>query len=213
MATKHQLQVRALSDTVKAQEIEIARLKMETKEKDRRIEIAEKMATYDFLTGLLNKRGGNEVLEHHFSIMKRDASKKSNFAILNLDLDRFSGVNNTYGHAMGDKVLQFFAGVLTGTLRNEHDVVIRVGGDEFIIILPECNLKQAETVKSKVKQALARNSFVDGKVKLSLRTSVGIAMARNEAGKLHHPLKKILYMADKAMYEDKKVGEKLRLPK
>ena len=130
-----------------------------------------------------------------------------------MDLDRFKGINDIYGHDVGDKVLQFFAGVLTGTLRNEHDVVIRVGGDEFIIILPECNLKQAETVKSKVKQALARNSFVDGKLELSLRTSVGIALARNEAGRLHHPLKKILSLADKAMYEDKKAGEKLRLPK
>lgn len=210
MATKHQLKIRALDELIKAQCTEIEDLEEKLKEANEKLRIAENMATYDFLTGHLNRRGGEEILSHHFSILKRANGNKSNLAVLYLDLDRFKGINDKFGHDIGDNVLKFFSHTLNDVLRNEHDVVVRMGGDEFVIVLPECTLAQAEVVKGKIKNALAKKAFASDNVKLHLRTSIGVAMAYSEGRRLS-TVKKILIQADKAMYEDKKAGEKLRI--
>lgn len=175
----------------------------------RKLKAVERLATRDTLTGLLNERGGEEVLSRHFSILSRDSCAKNNFAVLYLDLDRFKGINDLYGHDIGDEALKFFARRIVTVLRNKYDIVIRVHGDEFVIVLPECNSAQAEIVKAKIKNVLAEKPFIFGNVKLSLRTSVGIAMALNKNEKIT-PLKKMLVQADKAMYKDKEKGRASR---
>lgn len=156
----------------------------------------------DPLTGLLNRRGMDEAL-----------GGISNFAILNLDLDRFRGINNTYGHQIGDEAIKFFAEILVETLRRDHDIIVRVGGDEFIVILPECDLDRAEYVKSKIKNALVAKPFVVDGLTLSLRTSIGIATAIDPKNPKVRTLETILTLADKAMYEDKEKGRASRKPK
>ena len=180
---------------------------------EEQIRYLERLSTHDPLTGLLNRRGGDEVLLHHFSILSRDNCEKNNFAVLDLDLDRFKGINDKHGHIIGDKVLIFLAETLTGTLRkNEHDKVIRLGGDEFRIILPECTFEQAEIVKAKIKDVLATSLFEYGELKLSLRTTVGIATARIGTNDEIRQIAEIIELADKDMYEDKAKGYALRNP-
>lgn len=179
---------------------------------ERRIKYLERLSTHDPLTGLLNRRGMDEALAHRFSILSRDKCAKNNFAVLNLDLDRFKGINDTYGHLVGDEVIKFFATTLSVLLRDDYDVIVRLGGDEFIVILPECNLKQAQYVKEKIKGTLIGNPFITDGITLSLRTSIGIATALTPEDYEIRPFKKILALADKAMYEDKELGRVLRNP-
>lgn len=180
---------------------------------EKQIKSLEILVTHDHLTGLLNRRGMDEALAHHFSILSRDRCEKNNFAVLYLDLDRFRGINDTYGHQIGDEVIKFFAHILTETLRHHYDVIVRLGGDEFVVILPKCNLEQAEIVQGKIKGALEANPFTADGTTLSLCTSIGIAMALVPHDSEIRPLKKILELADKAMYADKEKGRALRIPK
>ncbi|HAT68441.1 MAG TPA: hypothetical protein DCS20_02385 [Candidatus Yonathbacteria bacterium] len=178
---------------------------------ERRIKHLERLTTHDSLTELLNRRGMDEALARYFSILSRDTCGKNNFAILNLDLDRFKGINDTYGHQIGDAVIKFFAETLVETLRS-YDIAVRLGGDEFVVILPECNFEQAERVKAKIKDTLAANPFTLGALTLSLRTSIGVATALNLENQEVRSLETILDLADKAMYEDKKNGRSQRNP-
>ncbi len=179
----------------------------------KRIKELELLVTHDPLTGLLNRRGMEESLAHHFSILSRDTCQKNNFAVLNLDLDRFKGINDTYGHFIGDEVIKYFGVTLTNLLRDDYDVVVRLGGDEFIVILPESNHAQAEHVKRKIKATLATNPFNADGITLSLRTSIGIATALTPDDFEVRPFKKILEEADRDMYADKEKGRTLRNPK
>ena len=170
----------------------------------------ERLSTHDPLTGLLNRRGGEEVLNHHYSILARDNCEKNNFAVLNLDLDRFKPINDKFGHEVGDQVLKFFGKILHKSLRvHGHDAVVRNGGDEFTIILPGCTHDGAINVKQKIKCALADEHFKNGEVALSLRTSIGVAMARRQDGEVLL-LDELLRNADASMYKDKAAGRDLR---
>jgi len=170
-------------------------------ESDERFKVALETARSDSLTGLLNRRGGEEALSRYFSILKRTPTKRNNFAILYLDLDRFKGINDTYGHSIGDEVLKFFTSKVSGVLR-ESDIFARMGGDEFLIILPGCGTARAEIVKKKIKKSLTEQQIRAGETMLSLSTSIGIAMARTISGNVRH-WSRVLKMADKSMYEDK----------
>jgi diguanylate cyclase (GGDEF)-like protein len=179
---------------------------------EKQIKNLELLVTHDPLTGLLNRRGMDEALAHHFSILARDTCAKNNFSVLNLDLDRFKGINDTYGHHIGDDVIRFFAQTLTETLRSNYDIVIRLGGDEFIVILPECNLEQAEIVKGTIKDVTADTSFNADGITLSLRTSIGVATALSPTDGKIRPIEAILKLADEDMYHDKEKGRGLRNP-
>lgn len=171
----------------------------------RELKTMQKLATHDALTGLLNERGGSEVISHHLSILHRDSCPKNNFAVLYLDLNDFKRINDEYGHDVGDKALKSFTEKIVGVLRSEYDIVIRMHGDEFVIILPGSSRNQAAMVKNKIKDELARNPFVFRGGKLFLSSSIGIAMALDRRKTVS--VKELLEHADKAMFEDKKLSK------
>ena len=91
-----------------------------------------------------------------------------------LDIDHFKRVNDTFGHDIGDVVLQHVAGILRKTHR-DSDVIARYGGEEFVILLPKTNLKSAFAIAERIRALVEKSAFVYGKDRLPVTCSVGVA--------------------------------------
>ena len=158
----------------------------------------EVFAHNDDLTGLPNRRLLEDRMAQAQKIAKRT---QSIVAILFLDLDHFKAVNDAQGHDVGDQLLKLVAERLTHLLRAE-DTVARVGGDEFVVLLPDLSdNKQAIIAAEKIVSELVKPFTVAGHV-LQLGASVGIALYPDHSDDLHHLIK----FADNAMYAAKRQG-------
>ena len=116
----------------------------------RMLEAMKQQAVTDHLTGLYNRRFMAEQLELFDSLAKRYGRP---YSVIAFDLDGLKRVNDQYGHEAGDAVLRDFARLLTGALR-DSDIAVRLGGDEFIAILPETSMAEATKVFDRVRAAL-----------------------------------------------------------
>lgn len=152
------------------------------------------LALEDPLTGLANRRALMEVWAHEAAQSRRHGYPCS---VLAADLDRFKQVNDRYGHAVGDRVLATVAHLLTTTVRAE-DVVARVGGEEFTIVLPHADLLDALAVAERVRRAVAAADLAPYPGPCTL--SAGLACSRRTP---HHAL---LRAADRALYAAKARG-------
>lgn len=158
------------------------------------------IAHHDSLTGLPNRLLFSDRLNHAMSQAKRDTCQ---FALMYLDLDKFKPVNDSFGHAIGDELLQGVASRIRAEVR-ESDTVARVGGDEFVVILPNiASRKVAETVAQKIITAIAM-PFQLGSQKepVEIGVSIGIAIYPADANDADALIK----AADRAMYKAKQVG-------
>jgi diguanylate cyclase (GGDEF)-like protein len=121
-------------------------------------------ATHDFLTGLANRA----LLEPEF----RELSEKGPLAVVCLDLDGFKGVNDTYGHALGDELLKIVASRLRDNTR-DSDRLFRLGGDEFAILMPDMPADRAEKICLRISKSLARRMELS-KGEVAIAASFGI---------------------------------------
>jgi diguanylate cyclase (GGDEF)-like protein len=155
-------------------------------------------ASQDPLTGLKNRRRFEEDLHRELARSGRDGSRG---AVLMLDLDNFKQVNDTLGHPVGDRVIEEIAGVLGGRTR-ESDVLARVGGDEFAIVLPNCDETEARRVAESIATAI-REHVPQTDETPRITASLGIAMfgAGTEA-----TFESVIAEADAAMYAAKDAG-------
>ncbi len=130
------------------------------------------IATHDFLTGLPNRM----VLQDRLNVALEGARRnRTKLAVMMLDLDRFKVVNDTYGHSMGDKVLMA-AGQRLVALVRKSDTVARVGGDEFLVLLPKiAAIEDTVKVAKKILETF-RKPFVVNGYKIRITTSVGFAI-------------------------------------
>jgi len=163
----------------------------------------QKLAYFDPLTGLSNRRRLLDRLEHELALAAR---KKHTSALLFIDLDKFKHINDTLGHAAGDDILCQTAKRLTNTLR-EIDTIARIGGDEFVIILPELDnnielaLSLSQDLANKIKNALTEPySYKDHDLFVS--ASIGITLFPENQD---NPLE-LLKQADNAMFRAKETG-------
>jgi diguanylate cyclase (GGDEF)-like protein len=124
------------------QQVLIKRLRRQLAEKQHHSLILRELAMIDALTGLYNRRFAEQRLA---SEIPRSARKGHPLTIVLLDLDDFKYINDTYGHPAGDLALQEFAAALNRAIRG-GDLAVRMGGDEFLLILPECNHAQLQLV-------------------------------------------------------------------
>jgi len=152
----------------------------------------EYQADHDPLTGLFNRRRFGEELERALRVVSR---YRRSGAVLMIDIDNFKTVNDTHGHAVGDRVLKGVAAAVTACTR-ETDVFARLGGDELAIVLPEASIEDARRVADDIRAGAAR---VEGAPKLS----VGIAPFDADSELVADDL---LVAADMALYEAKDAG-------
>ncbi len=158
------------------------------------------MALTDSLTGLYNRR---YVMAHLDRVMERSAETNKQFAVLSFDIDHFKRVNDTYGHAAGDDVLREFATRVGASMRN-FDLMGRVGGEEFLAILPDTGLDTALMVAERLRVAIADRSFpitVPGGP-LQVTTSVGVTIAEPSGDTVSEVLRRV----DEALYAAKHNG-------
>lgn len=159
------------------------------------------LATTDELTGLANRRALLQQAEAELDRAKRYGRP---FSLLMLDLDHFKRVNDTYGHDVGDKVLEALARSGEKALR-DSDVLGRLGGEEFAAILPETTAEKAREVAERLREGVGRvrveePSAPDGAVQVTI--SVGVA----EFNEQRPTVDAVLKAADKALYQAKETG-------
>jgi len=128
-------------------------------------------ATRDQLTGMFNRRYCFERLREEFSFAQRHGQP---LAVVMFDVDHFKAVNDTYGHAAGDAVLQRIGKVVMDLVRNE-DVVCRYGGEEFVCILRGLTLDQGELFADRVRRTIEAQVVPSGEHKLQVTVSLGVA--------------------------------------
>jgi diguanylate cyclase (GGDEF)-like protein/PAS domain S-box-containing protein len=165
----------------------------ERRELARRLEY---VVDHDFLTGLLSRRHFEQELARETERSKRYGTPG---AVMLIDLDNFKDVNDTFGHRAGDDVLKGVASLLRQRLR-QTDVVARVGGDEFAVLLTQTNAEQVLVVADEVVRALGRQTAVLADQRIHLTASIGIAMFDGRSDV------EVLANADLAMYEAKETG-------
>ncbi|CAO3454680.1 diguanylate cyclase/phosphodiesterase (GGDEF & EAL domains) with PAS/PAC sensor(s) [Azospirillum argentinense] len=154
------------------------------------------MAHHDALTGLPNRTMFHDRLQQAIDRAERGGTL---FALLYIDLDGFKPINDTHGHSRGDEVLRVVARRLSGLLR-KADLIARIGGDEFAIILEvEVTPAGAETVADKCRTALAEPILIDG-LRLPLALSIGVAVYPQDG----RDAQQLIVHADQAMYAVKR---------
>ena len=156
------------------------------------------LARHDALTGLVNRRGFEERLQQVLDTAKQEGTKH---ALCYLDLDQFKVINDTCGHLAGDDLLRQIAGVLSQHIRR-RDVICRLGGDEFGLLMEDCNIKEAEHVAQSIRDAVTNYRFLWEKKAHVIGVSIGVVSISEDSGSLVD----ILKAADAACYAAKEGG-------
>lgn len=159
----------------------------------------EKLSVTDPLTGLYNRRHLMEILQQEYERAVRYSTK---FSIIMVDIDHFKDFNDRYGHLTGDMVLTKVAQELKRNLR-KHDIIGRYGGEEFVIILPETDLKGAHTVAERYRKLISEKNFGSPNSPLHVTISLGVASYPENKMK---DIDDMLRLADTAMYTAKRNG-------
>ncbi len=153
-------------------------------------------ATTDILTGALNRRAGLVILEKQVQAAKRSGEP---FTICYVDVDGLKIVNDVYGHQVGDELITATSAVIREIIR-ESDTLCRLGGDEFLIILPECSLHQAAIVWERVLERIRQyNTGVQRPYSLGLSCGFAEYLPQEDC-----KVDALIAKADKEMYKNKK---------
>jgi diguanylate cyclase (GGDEF)-like protein len=164
-------------------------------ERHRMLEQVRQLAVADELTGLMNRRGFLLLAEHQRSLADR---KGTALSLVFVDIDHFKSINDTFGHEEGDRALKELARLLLRTFRRS-DVVARIGGDEFIVMMPDINPEGMQIVLDRVRTNFAAFNQDSG---FSWRLSISLGVAVYDSA---HPvtLEALMASADQSMYQAK----------
>ena len=163
---------------------------LDVSEKKQLLELLQRQAQTDSLTGLLNRRQLEAEARRLMQLSKRNGRPLS---LVIIDVDHFKTINDAQGHAAGDLVLQRLSALLHRRLRSS-DVAGRLGGDEFVVVLPETGAADAAALMQALKEMLAKEEAVT--------LSIGVAELSSE----HGDLKSLLASADRCLYDAKQAG-------
>ena len=159
---------------------------------------AEELANKDALTSLNNRRAffdlGNQVFKQAVRFQRP-------VSVIMIDVDHFKNINDNYGHSAGDHVLRVISKLLQKTIR-EIDILARIGGEEFALILPETNIDDAHQLAERIRQRISDEKIKYKDEVLSITSSLGISSCTVK----HQSLEDMLIKADDALYIAKKKG-------
>lgn len=161
--------------------------------------VLEKLAYYDELTGVLNRRAGNASFQVE---MERAIRKEQNICIAMVDIDHFKKVNDTFGHQAGDEVLRVFSRVLRQAMR-PYDIVCRYGGEEFMLIAEINTEHEASILFERVREAVSKAQirYADDTIIITASFGVYVVVPHTDM-----TLKSLVQIADEALYEAKAAG-------
>lgn len=205
-ALSRHISARKAADMVRNQQTEIhiqelqaqlAQMKQETEQLREKMHKARQQALHDALTGLPNRLAYNERMAQEYSRWQRFGKP---LTVVLWDIDRFKRINDTYGHAAGDKALALIARILGRKLR-ETDFFARYGGEEFIMLMPGTDSSNALKVADKIRQTVEKSGFRSGGEKLVITVSAGISELRPD----DHP-DDAVERADQCLYRAKNEG-------
>lgn len=157
------------------------------------------MATTDFLTGLQNRRSFMQRLQAELARIQR--SPEMHTALLLLDLDHFKRINDSYGHIAGDAVLKHVSDIMEQMMRTS-DLAARFGGEEFIILLQDCDLECAQVIAERIRQKIGESPLNWEQQQILITTSIGVTMLRADDQFPDNTVNR----ADTAMYRAKAGG-------
>jgi len=159
----------------------------------------EKVAAYDFLTGLLNRRSILEKLGQEIARGEREGAP---LGVIMMDLDHFKRINDSYGHLQGDQVLQEAARRLSETVRC-YDSIGRYGGEEFLLVAAGADLDATAGIAERLRRAIAEEPMRVGDGNLRVTGSFGVSAA---SGRAPGEAKQLIEAADRALYRAKNAG-------
>lgn len=158
------------------------------------------MAITDGLTGLHNRR----YMESHLGTLVEQASMRGKpISVLMLDIDYFKAVNDTYGHDAGDEVLREFSSRIRKNVRG-IDLACRLGGEEFVVVMPETDLVVAAVVAERIRARVAGEPFAIHKGARAIDVTVSIGMAQRQGAENDPDI--LMKRADQALYRAKREG-------
>lgn len=162
----------------------------------------ESLAMIDGLTGIANRRSFDQSLEQEW---RRAQRTNAWLSLIMIDIDEFKKYNDNYGHGTGDECLRRVAGTIESTMRRSGDFVGRYGGEEFVVLLPECDregaVEMAEKIRTKIKNLDIPHAF--SQISDHITVSLGCNSMRYMPGT---PCTQLLQKADQALYKAKEQG-------
>ncbi|HFG1698498.1 TPA: GGDEF domain-containing protein, partial [Vibrio cholerae] len=161
-------------------------------------------AEHDFLTGLPNRNSFFQHAELIFNLLNNSVNGKDNTCIAILDIDKFKDINDSYGHVYGDSILKQTADLLSKQFR-DIDILARMGGEEFIILLKATNLPLAFKIIERCREIIEKHSFNLSDETVNLTISAGLAQFSKE----YKTLDEWIHAADCKLYESKHCGRNI----
>lgn len=166
----------------------------------------EAKARYDDLTGLLRRDAWIDATERE---MTRAQRSDQPIGFIEFDIDGFKSVNDTYGHAVGDQILTSIAHLCTAVCR-PTDIAGRIGGEEFMIALPETTRAEAAMIAERLRVLVSEHQFRSNGSTLGITISLGVAIGESAITNAAHgyaSLESLMKAADEAMYSAKSAGK------
>ena len=153
-----------------------------------------RISRIDVLTSLLNRRGLDDEINKH-------QANFDNACVLMIDVDSFKQVNDTYGHRTGDDALRKISDLLQESIR-DGDIAARIGGDEFLVILPATSPEVGAKIAERLRNSIAQHQFEFNGQALTISLSIGISV-----GSEHTDFDTLVAQSDKALYRAKGDGK------
>ena len=178
-------------------QLQIQQMEQESGQLQKKLSENRKKLMYDSLTQVRNRMSYDELLDQELS---RYARYKEDFSFAILDIDHFKRVNDSFGHNAGDKALQIVAKMMSKYIR-KTDFLFRIGGEEFVLLLPKTTLEHAQPLVEKIRSSIATASFHFKQQKVEMSMSAGLTVIKDTDN-----AETIFERADAALYEAKNSG-------